>query len=160
MSFITRYSFVLVSLALIALGTFFAFFTPYSAAIGWTTFLVAAALIIFWVAARRGARTPVNPGKRIRRARTSDRPIVVCFYHDFHLGSLLQRPFTAKAEREEKGRCDFIYIDAYHREAPPVLAEFEAEVGDWLLFDAAGNLMEKCGAISVKKIESLLKRPS
>ncbi|HWI52399.1 MAG TPA: hypothetical protein VNT01_09710 [Symbiobacteriaceae bacterium] len=160
MSFITRYSFVLVSLALIALGTFFAFFTPYSMAIGWTTFLVAAALIVFWVAARRGARTPVNPGKRIRRARTSDRPIVVCFYHDFNLGSLVQRPFTAKAEREEKGRCDFIYVDAYHREAPPVLAEFEAEVGDWLLFDATGKLMEKCGAITVAKIESLLKRPS
>lgn len=160
MSFITRYSYVIVSLALIALGTFFAFFTPYATAFGWTTFLLAAALIIFWVAARRGARTPVNPGKRIRRARSGDRPIIVCFYHDFNLGSLLQRPFTARAERDEKGRCDFIYIDAYHREAPEVLEEFDAEVGDWLLFDAAGNLAEKCGAISVAKIESLMKRPS
>lgn len=158
MSFITRYSFALISLALIALGTSFAFLTAYGSLIGTTTFLLAAALLVFWVAARRGARTPVNPGKRIRRARTSDRPVAVCFYHDFNLSSLVQRPFTAKAEREAKGHCDLIYVDAYHHEAAPVLEEFDAEVGDWLLFDAAGSLVEKCGSVSTAKLEGLRKR--
>ncbi|HWI65063.1 MAG TPA: hypothetical protein VNT75_24815 [Symbiobacteriaceae bacterium] len=158
MSFLTRFSYVLISVALIALGTVFAVLTEYGNVIGTVTFLLAAALIIYWVAARRGARTPVNPGKRIRRARTGDRPIAVCFYHDFNLASLLQRPFTAKAEREAKGHCDFIYIDAYHHEAGPVLEEFEAEVGDWLLFDATGKLVEKTGSVSLAKLEGLRKR--
>lgn len=158
MSMIQRYSYLIISLALIILGAVFAVIIP-SQALGTATFLVGAALLIYWVAARRGARTPVNPGKRIRRARTSERPIVVCFYHDFNLGCLLQRPFTAKAEREYKGHCDIIYIDAFHHEAGPVLTEFGAEVGDWLLFDAAGNLVEKTGSVSMSKLEALTKRP-
>ncbi|HYF90886.1 MAG TPA: hypothetical protein VD969_01430 [Symbiobacteriaceae bacterium] len=158
MDFFDRYSFIVISLALIALGTVFAFLTAYGTVVGTVTFLVGSAFIVFWVVARRGALTPVNPAKRIRRGRTSTRPVVVCFYHDFNFGSLVSRAFTWKAEREQKGHCDFIYIDAYHREAPPVMAEYEAEVGDWLLFDAAGNLVEKCGSISMEKIEVLRKR--
>jgi hypothetical protein len=158
MSFINRFSYLIISLALVVLGTVFAVILP-SDAIGTATFLVAAALLVYWVAARRGARTPVNPGKRIRRARASERPVVVHFYHDLTVGCLLQRPFTAKAEREYKGHCDIIYVDAYHRDAAPVLAEYEAEVGDWLLFDASGKLVEKAGSVSVAKLEALTRRP-
>ncbi|MDF2627664.1 MAG: hypothetical protein K0R39_1495 [Symbiobacteriaceae bacterium] len=158
MSFINRFSYLIISLALVILGTVAAILLP-SGAIGAATFLLGAALLVYWVAARRGARTPVNPGKRIRRARTSERPVVVHFYHDLTIGCLLQRPFTAKAEREYKGRCDIIYVDAYHRDAEPVLAEYEAEVGDWLLFDAAGNLVEKAGSVSVAKLETLVHKP-
>lgn len=158
MSFINRFSYLIISLALVVLGTVFAVILP-SGAIGTATFLAASALLVYWVAARRGARTPVNPGKRIRRARTSERPVVVYFYHDLTVSCLLQRPFTAKAEREYKGRCDIIYVDAYHRDAEPVLAEYEAEVGDWLLFDASGKLVEKTGSVSVAKLEALVHRP-
>lgn len=156
MSFLNRYSFLVIGFALIALGTFFSWFN-HIVVLGWVTFLGAATLIIYFVAARRGSLTPVNPGKRIRRARGSDRPVIVCFYHDFNLTSLMTRPLTARAEREHKGHCDFIYIDAYHREAEAVLNEFEAEVGDWLLFDAAGSLVEKCTAINTAKVEGLRK---
>lgn len=158
MSFLTRYSFVLISLALVALGTAFAVLTEYGNLLGTITFLLAAVLLVFWVAARRGALTPVNPAKRIRRARTSDRPVAVCLYSDTNLMSLLQRPFTAKAERLAKGHVDLIYVDAFHHEADAVLEEFDAEVCDWLLFDAAGNLVEKCGRVTLAKLEGLRKR--
>jgi hypothetical protein len=160
MSFIDRYSYIIVSLVLLVAGGFFAYASPTRSMLyTLITLLLGAALLIYWVVARRGALTPVNPGKRIRRGRTSERPVVVHFYHDFSLGSLFNRMFTWKAERDCKGHADFIYIDAFHRDAATVMEELEAEVGDWLLFDAAGNFVEKADRISVGKIEALRQRP-
>lgn len=159
MSFIDRYSYVILSIVLIGAGTFFAFVSTRGQLIGLITLLVGAALVIYWVLERRGALTPVNPTKRIRRGRTSERPVAVHFYHDFNVGSLVKRAFSRKAETLHKGHVDFIYIDAAHRDAAPVMEEFEAEVGDWILFDAAGNLVEKTGSVSVGKLEELIKRP-
>jgi hypothetical protein len=160
MSFIDRYSYIIVSLVLLVAGGFIAYASPTNTALyGLITFLVGAFLVLYWVIARRGALTPVNPGKRIRRGRSSERPVVVHFYHDYSLGSLFNRMFTWKAERDCKGHADFIYIDAAHRDAAPVLEELEAEVGAWVLFDAAGNFVEKVDRISVGKIEELRHRP-
>lgn len=159
MSFVSRFSYVLLSLVLVAAGIVYAFFSPRADVVGLATLLVAAALVIYWVFARRGALTPVNPEKRVRRGRSSERPVVVHFYSDFSLVSLLQRPFASKAERLHKGHCDFIYVEAGHKDAPGAMEALQAGLGDWVLYDMAGNFVQKTRSISPDKLEALLKRP-
>jgi hypothetical protein len=158
MSSLNRYSYVLASILLIAAGIAYAIISPRPDIVGTATLLVGALLLIYWVAVRRGNLTPVNPLKRIRRARGSDRPVVVCFYGDYSLGSLLKRPFTAKVEKAYKGKCDFIYIDVDHREADDVLEELQAEMGDFVLYDAAGNFVSKSPMINLSTLEDLCQR--
>lgn len=158
MSSVSRFSYVLVSFVIIAAGIVYAFFAPRPDVVGIATLVAAAALTIYWVLARRGALTPVNPEKRVRRGRGTDRPVVVHFYSDASLTSLLQRPFAAKAEREHKGHCDFIYIEVGHKDAPGAMEALEAGLGDWVLYDAAGNFVEKTRSISPEKLEKLLHR--
>lgn len=160
MSILSRYSYVLLSLILVAAGIVAAFFVPNAEAMSMVTLLVGGALIVYWVMARRGNLTPVNPEKRIRRGRSSDRPVVVHFYSDFSVVSLLQRPFAAKAEREYKGACDFVYIEVGHREAAAAAESEKAALGHFVLYDAAGNFVEKTGSLSVSKLEALVKRPN
>lgn len=158
MSSVSRFSYVFVSFVVTAAGIVYAFFAPRPEVVGISTLLVAAALTIYWVLTRRGALTPVNPEKRIRRGRGTDRPVVVHFYSDASLTSLLQRPFAAKAEREYKGHCDFIYINVGHKDAPGAMAALEAGLGDWVLYDVAGNFVEKTRSVSPAKLEKLLHR--
>jgi hypothetical protein len=158
MSSLDRYSYVLVSILLIAAGIAYTIVSEHPYVVGLITLVVGAGLIIYWVAARRGNLTPVNPSKRIRRGRSSDRPVVVCFYADYNFMSLVKRLFTAKAEREYKGKCDFIYIDCDHKEADAVLEELEADMGDFALYDAAGNFVTKTSMINVNMLEELCQR--
>jgi hypothetical protein len=155
MSFLSRFSYALLSLVLIAAGTVYAFFTPRADVVGLSTLLVAGLLILYWVFARRGALTPVNPAKRVRIGRGKDRPVVVHFYSDFSLSSLVQRPLAAKAERLHKGHCDFIYVEVGHKDAPEAMKALDAGLGDWVLYDAAGNFVEKTRSVSVAKLEQL-----
>lgn len=159
MDYFSRHSYVFLSLAITVAGVGIAITNQNHDVWTLITLLVLAALTIYWVVARRGNLTPVNPEKRIRRGRSSDRPVVVYFYSDWSVGPLFTRPFTRNAERQFKGACDFIYIEVSHREAAAAMEAYEAEMGDWLLFDAAGNLVEKTGRVTVQKLEELVHRP-
>jgi hypothetical protein len=120
--------------------------------------VVAAVLIIFWVAARRGQLTPANPEKRIRRALGGGRPVVICYYGDFHLGSLVARLVAARAERVFRGRCDFIYVDATLPEAARALSETKGRLGEFVLYDARGNRVEATRWLTVQQVTGLLER--
>jgi hypothetical protein len=159
MRVLSDYSYLLLALLLVGAGIAAALLTPYSGAFGVATLLVATALVIYWVAARRGKLTPVNPVKRIRKALTTQRPVVVHFYSDFSLVSLLKRPFTARAERAYRGKCDFIYIDVRSPEAEAAMAEVQAEGRyDFVLFDAAGKRVGRSPMLSEGQLSDLLRR--
>gem|GEM_PF-2144862 len=158
MSLLNRHSYLLLGILLAVGGSVYALLGEYPFATGMTTFLVVSAMLVYWVAARRGALTPVNPEKRIRRARVSGRPLVVHFYSDLSLGSLLKRPFTAGAEKAFRGHAEFIYIDVHHKDADVAAESIEADLGDWLLYDAEGQFVEKTGFLSASKLEQLTGR--
>ncbi len=158
MRFLSQYSYVILS-AIILIATIAYAVVSANMAFGvLATLVTLAVLVIWWVGARRGAVTPVNPEKRIRRARGAGRPLVVHFYSDWSLGSLLRRPFTAKTERTYKGPVEFLYISMTHHEARLAASSVEADLGDWLLFDAAGNLVERTKSLTEEKVKGLLKR--
>lgn len=158
MSAVNRYSYVLLSLLLVGAGAAYTALSGDMAVGGIVTLLLVAAVLIGFVLARRGALTPANPDKRIRRARGGGRPVVVHLYSDAHIGCLLGRPLSAAAERDYRGRCDFIYVDVAHREGPEVMATLEASVGDYVLFDAAGRPAGKVRRLTAAVMEGLLER--
>lgn len=159
MTWLNRNSFLLLSVVLIGAVLGYTIWGGYQPLWSLVLLLTIALLSIFWVAARRGELTPGSPEKRIRKGRGAGRPLVVCFYGDFHLGSLLKRPFSARAEREFRGRCDFVYIDMGHPEAARVAAALEGNIGCFLLFDAVGNQVGKVGTLSRSTLSDLLERP-
>jgi len=138
MRVVSRYSFVLI-MVLVVTGTTVAAVWMASVAMGVGALVTAAILTVFWVAARRGVPVPANPQKRIQRARTAGRPLVIHFYSDFNLICLFQRLKAASVERQYRGRCDFIYIDVNQGAAIPVMEAYQAKMGDYLLFDQQGN---------------------
>lgn len=160
MSFLSRYSYLLLSIVLLCAGTAMALVLEPGYVYGIATLLLGGALVMYWVAARRGALTPVNPSKRIRRGRASTRPVVVYFYSDFSLGCLLKRLLVAGAERQHKGHFDFIYIDINLPDGDATAEEYQAGTGDFILFDAAGNLVLKTGRITVENLNNVLERPA
>lgn len=160
MSFLSRYSYLLLSVVLLCVGIAAALTLAPGYAYGIGTMLLGAVLVSYWVAARRGALTPVNPSKRIRRARSAGRPVVVHFYSDWSLGCLLKRPLVAKAERQHRGHFDFIYIDVNLPDGEATADELQAGTGDFVLFDAAGTMAETTGRITVEKLNNVLERPA
>lgn len=159
MSALLHYSYILFSVVLLTVLAAFALVSADGTVLGLITLVVGAALVIFWVTARRGGLTPVNPEKRIRRGRSSERPVVVHFYSDWDLVSLVKRVLVANTEKVHRGHFDFIYIDMNHREGPATAEALKAGLGDFVLYDTAGNLVEKTGLISAAKLEKVLKRP-
>jgi hypothetical protein len=125
-----------------------------------TALLVGAVLVIFFVAMRRGKVTPANPEKRIRRSRGSDRALVVHVYGDYHLGSLLKHIITGRTEHRFRGHCEFIFIDVDHHEAGRAIAAVGAKLGDYILYDAQGKLVERTRLITGRKLTELLELPS
>lgn len=86
MKFLSRNTYVLGSLVVVAAGIYFALYPNANQnLIGTGTLILATLLLIFWVAVRRGSLTPPNPAKRVRRALGAGRPLVVHFYSDFSL---------------------------------------------------------------------------
>lgn len=138
MHFVSRYSFVLI-LILVVTGTTVAAVWTASVAMGVAALVIAALLTVFWVAARRGVPIPANPQKRIQRARSAGRPLVIHFYSDWSLVCLVQRLHAASFERQYRGRCEFLYIDVNQAAALPVMQAYRAAMGDYLLFDQEGN---------------------
>jgi hypothetical protein len=122
--------------------------------------LVGAVLVIFFVAMRRGKITPANPEKRIRRNRGSARALVVHVYGDYHLGSLLKHIMTGRTEHRFRGRCEFIFVDVDHHEAQRAINAVGAKLGDYILYDAQGNLVERTRLITARKLTKLLELPS
>lgn len=160
MNFLSRYSYAVLTVLLVALGTGVATQSTRPEAWGMGTLTLAAVLIIFWVLARRGALTPVNPEKRIRRSRSSVRPVVVHFYSDWDMVSLFKRSLAARVEKEYKGRFDWIFIDVNHPDADSAAEYTDAGLGDYVLYDAAGEFVTRCGMVSAAKLENVLERPA
>ena len=161
MDWVNRHSFTLVSTVLVFSLMGIALTRPENLGPwGLAALLVAAAALIFWVLARRGNLTPSGPEKRIRRATGNGRPVVVHFYSDYHAGSLFKRPFTAAVERDYRSRCDFIYIDMSHREAESVANWLGAGIGDFVLIDAAGTVVDRVALINAERLDALLERPA
>lgn len=138
MGLVNRYSFLMLSVLLIACGVVYGILVDADQG-SMITLGIVTALLIWWVLARRGKRAPANPDKRIRRARGAGRPVAVYFYSDWSLDCILTRPFSTKAERVHKSHFDFIYIDISHPEAAAAMESLDAGVGEWLLFDGAGR---------------------
>jgi thiol-disulfide isomerase/thioredoxin len=156
MSSLGHYSYVLVSIILVAASTAVAIWYEWGGVGAMITLVVAAALILYWVVARRGIPTPASPPKRIRRARDAGRPLVVYFYSDYDLVCLLARPFTAKAEKTYRGRCEFIFINMSHREAGAAADSVEAVLGQYVLFDARGQRITATRLLRERTLSELL----
>ena len=156
MRLIRRFSYPLLSLLLLVVLGVLAWQLKWQLA-GYVSVLVlAAVLVIYWVSARRGNLTPADPAKKLRRARGGQRPVVLHFYSDYALGCLLRRPFVARVEREYRGRCEFIYVDVGHPEAPALRESLKADLGDWLFFDLSGLLVGQRHSLSAQEMERFL----
>ncbi|MFS8639332.1 MAG: hypothetical protein LOD90_00685 [Symbiobacteriaceae bacterium] len=160
MFFIRRFSYLFSSLLLLVVLGLLAWRLQWQVA-GYVVIVTAiAAIAIYWVATRRGARTPADPRKKLRKARSGDRPTVLHFYSDFSLRCLLRRPLTAPVERKYQGRCEFIYVDVGHPDAAAMLEELKAQLGDWLLFDRSGKLVGHRHRLTAADLERVLEGAS
>lgn len=160
MNLLNRYSYVLICSLIAGAGLVLTFVRGNMAPWGVSTLLFTALALIYFVAARRGPLTPANPEKRIRRAQGNGRPLVVCFYSDFHLGSLLNRPVSALAEKAARGRAEIIYIDVNHREGKEAARSLKAGPGVYLLYNGAGTSAGRAGYLSASRLASVLEQPA
>lgn len=156
MDLLRRMSYVLVSLILVVLAGALTVVLRWGTAGQIGTLVLAALFISYWVGARRGALTPADPEKRLRRARGGPRPVAVHFYSDFHLGSLLRRPSESRVENKFKGSVDFIHISVFHPQAPAIMESLEAGVGDWVLFDRQGKQVGGAGGLSEDRVTAVV----
>lgn len=160
MLFVRRYSYLLVSLIVVIIAEALTWQQEWKLPGQVATLVLAAVLIIYWVAARRGALTPADPEKKLRRSRGGQRPVVLHFYSDHSLGCLLRRPAAAAVERAYRGRCEFIYVDVGHREAAGLMESLKADLGDWLFFDLSGKLVGQHKGLTADQLEHLLAEAS
>ena len=114
---------------------------------------------IYWVVARRGALTPMNPDKRFRKLRGNGRPLVVHFYSDFALGCLLKRPFVAGAEKGLAGKAELLFLSMTHTEVRPLSVHLGAAQGEYVLLDGTGRIVERTSSLSPDLINRLLESP-
>jgi hypothetical protein len=156
MDLLSRISYVIVSLILIVLAGAATVVLRWGMAGEIGTLVLAALLLSYWVGARRGALTPADPEKRLRRARGGPRPVAVHFYSDFHVGTLLRRPAESGLENRFKGSIDFIHISAFHPQAPAIMESLKAGVGDWVLFDRQGRQVGEAGGLTPDRVSSVL----
>lgn len=156
MSLLGHYSYVLVSIILVTASTAAAIWYEWGGGGAMITLGVAAALILYWVVARRGIPTPASPAKRIRRAREGARPLVVYFYTDYDLVCLLMRPFAAKAEQSYRGRCEFIFVNMGHREAGEAAGSVAGQIGQYVLFDALGQRIASTRLLRERSLSELM----
>ncbi|BAD39622.1 hypothetical protein [Symbiobacterium thermophilum] len=156
MFFVRRFSYLLSSLLLLVVLGLLAWRLHWQLA-GYVVILgLIGVFVIYWVAVRRGARTPADPRKKLRKSRSGDRPTVLHFYSDFSLSCLLSRPLVMPVERQYRGRCEFIYVDVGHADAQAMMDELKAEMGDWLLFDRSGRLVGHRRRLTAADIERVL----
>lgn len=156
MSALSRFSYLLVSVLLLVAAGLATTLLQWGVAGQIGTLILLAVLMIYWVGARRGALTPADPEKKLRRIRGGGRPVVLYFYSDFSLGCLLRRPVVSRLETQYKGRCEFIFIDVGHREADALMETLKAGLGDYLFFDLEGKLSGKERTLSVDQLNRFL----
>lgn len=156
MSALSRVSYLLVSLLLVAAVVAATMLLEWGVAGQIGTLVMMALLAIFWVAARRGALTPADPPKKLRRSRGGGRPVVLHFYSDMHLGSLLRRVLETRLETAYKGRCEFIYISAFHPEAGAMMKSLKAGLGDWVFFDVSGKMVGQASRLTADQMQRFL----
>lgn len=156
MFFIRRFSYLLLSLLLLVFFGLLGWRMRWPLA-GYIIILVlTAAFATYWVVVRRGALTPADPRKKLKRSRSGTRPTVLHFYSDFSLSCLLSRPLVAPLERQYRGRCEFIYVDVGHPDAAGMMEELKAQMGDWFLFDRTGKLVGHRRRLAAADIERVL----
>jgi hypothetical protein len=119
----------------------------------------AVGLIIIWVAVRRG-ESPPNPEKRLRRALGSGRPLVLHFYSDFDLYSMYLRLATAAAEKQYRGRVDFIHVSQIDPAGVDLAEKYQARLGSFILFDAAGREVDRVRRVETQQLAALMERPA
>ena len=156
MFFVRRFSYLLSSLLLLVVLGLVSWRMQWQLAGFVIVLVLIAAFAIYWVAVRRGAVTPADPRKKLKRSRGGSRPTILHFYSDFSLSSLLSRPLVAPVERQYRGRCEFIYVDVGHPDAGVMLEELRAEMGDWVLFDRSGKLVGHRRRLTAADIERVL----
>lgn len=157
MNLLNRYSFLLLGLFLVISGLLFGILVNSNQG-SLITLGVVTVMLIWWVLARRGARAPANPDKRLRRARGAGRPAAVYFYSDFSVGCLFARPFSARAEREHKSHFDFIYLQMSHPEVESLAGSLGAKLGEWVLFDGVGRPAGKAARISPSMLAEVMEK--
>ncbi|MFZ5823232.1 MAG: hypothetical protein ACOY94_02620 [Bacillota bacterium] len=156
MSALSRVSYLLVSLILLAASVAATILLEWDVGGYIGTLSLLALLMIFWVAARRGPVTPADPQKKLRKSRGGGRPVVLHFFSDFHLGSLLRHVIDAKLEKTYRGRCEFIYISTFHPEADAMMENLKAELGDWVFFDFSGKMVGQAPRLTEEQMHRFL----
>jgi hypothetical protein len=156
MSALRRFSYLLVSLFLVVAAAVATLLLNWGVAGQIGTLILAAVLMIYWVGARRGAVTPADPDKKLRRARGGGRPVVLYFYSDFSLTCLLRRPGDSRVQKRFSGRCEFIAVSVFHRDAGAMMKSMKAGLGDYLFFDMQGKLSGKARTLSEDQLNRLL----
>jgi len=156
MDFINRNSYVILGLVLIASAVTFGTLTGKVTPAVMTTLGTTAAFLVYFALARRVNRTPTNPEKRIARMIGNGRPLIVYFYSDLDLGSLLARPFSAAAERNFKTRCNFLYISMAHPNAYEAAESVDGGLGQFVIYDAKGKRLGETRLLRASTIERLL----
>lgn len=138
MNLLARYSYVLVSLAILG-ATGYPVFRHGGDGL-WVIGLLAvlASLVTLWVLARRG-QTPANPEKRLKKSLGAGRPLVVHFYSDYALQSLLSRPWLSALERRCRGRVEFLYLSMLDPHVRVLAARLQTGLGGTVVYDARGQ---------------------
>jgi hypothetical protein len=158
MDFINRYSYVILGLVLIASAITYGALTGEVTSAVMITMGTTAAFLVYFTLARRVNRTPTNPEKRISRMIGSGRPLIIYFYSDFDLGSLVARPFSAAAERRFRTRCDFLYISMSHPDADLAAESVGGGLGLFVIYDAKGERLGQTRLLQTNKVQNLLER--
>lgn len=118
----------------------------------------AAALIVFWLAVRRGESAP-TPDKRLRRALGAGRPVVLHFFSDYDVRSLVKRVLSATAEHRYRGRIDFIYVSMLDDAGQELARRHIAGLGTFVLYDARGREVGRPPSLRDSILAELLERP-
>ncbi len=155
---IMRFSYVILSgLCLGIVGAF-----SYRAAdrSPWLLSLLAllAVFLSAWILARRG-RTPPHPEKRLKKSLGGGRPVLVHFYSDYALTSLLSRPAWAVQERRYQGRVEFLFMSMLDPQVCLLARGLRAGLGDTRVYDARGQEVGRTRP-TARELERLLERPS
>jgi hypothetical protein len=95
-------------------------------------------LAIFWVFGKRGD-SYAHPDKVLKKVVGRGRPVVIHFYSNYSLGCLIRKIRFEARQRRFAGRVQFINLNLNLGGAQAIAAELEARLGEYILFDAAGQ---------------------
>lgn len=113
---------------------------------------------IVWIAGHR-VDAYKHPDKALRKLVGHGRPVVLHFYSDFSMGSLVQRMLLARRERKFQGRVQFVYLNLSRASARDMAEKLEARLGDFVLFDAAGHERARAWLPKAGQLQELTTMP-